>query len=187
ACDPLDGAEDGLVNDPDACDFDPRTLIGTKVDCQGQQLTLTAADAKVVREIWDGPRTANGKQLWAGVPVTASLPGLAGTKANDDGTRSGAPFEVPAQWVSDWVAKNPSLDITTITYDQLARLFKQSEAEYDKAIGTDDPDLSAFRAAGGKLLTWQGTDDQYIPAAGTKQYHARVVKELGSTKKTDDF
>ncbi|MEU6440810.1 tannase/feruloyl esterase family alpha/beta hydrolase [Streptomyces sp. NPDC047046] len=187
ACDPLDGAEDGLVNDPDACDFDPRTLIGTKIDCQGQQLTLTAADAKVVRKIWDGPRTANGEHLWAGVPVTAALPGLAGTKPNDDGTRSGVPFQVPAQWVSDWVAKNPSLDITTITYERLAELFKQSEAEYDKVIGTDDPDLSAFRATGGKLLTWQGTDDQFIPAAGTKQYHERVVREMGSTKKTDDF
>lgn len=187
ACDKLDGAKDGLVNDPSRCDFDPRRLIGTKVVCDGKELTITAADASVVRKIWDGPRTASGKKLWSGVPITADLKGLAGSTTTPDGTVVGAPFPVPQFWVTNWLKKDPSFDISKITYSEFTRLFKQSQAEYDKVIGTDDPDLSGFRASGGKLLTWHGQDDEYIPTQGTVEYRKQVERELGGAKKVDDF
>ncbi|MFD8215950.1 tannase/feruloyl esterase family alpha/beta hydrolase [Streptomyces sp. NPDC059697] len=188
ACDSLDGVKDGLVNDPSRCDFDPRRLIGTKVVCDGKELTITAADAAVVRKIWDGPRTASGKRLWSGVPVGADLSALAGlTKPDADGNVEGAPFQVPAAWVKLWVAKDPSLDISKITYSRFTQLFQQSEAEYDKIIGTDDPDLSSFRKSGGKLLTWHGLADQYIPTQGTAEYRERVEREMGGAKRVDDF
>lgn len=182
ACDKLDGVQDGLVNDASRCDYDPRRLIGTKVVCRGRELTITAADAAVVRKIWDGPRTTSGKKLWAGVPVGADLNGLAGTK---DG--QGAPFPVPALWVQLFLEKDPSFDLTKITYSDFTELFRQSQAEYDKVIGTDDPDLSDFRDSGGKLVTWQGDTDEFIPAQGTVRYHQQVQRELGSAKKVDDF
>ncbi|MFF8908876.1 tannase/feruloyl esterase family alpha/beta hydrolase [Streptomyces olivaceoviridis] len=188
ACDPLDGVKDGLVNDPARCDFDPRRLIGTKVVCDGKELTITAADAAVVRKIWDGPRTASGKKLWSGVPIGADLSALAGVTPPDaNGNVKGAPFPVPAAWVQTWVQKQPSSDLTKITYSDFTRLFKQSEAEYDKIIGTDDPDLSAFRKSGGKLLSWHGQADQYIPAQGTVKYRKQVEQELGGAKKVNDF
>ncbi|MFB7222579.1 tannase/feruloyl esterase family alpha/beta hydrolase [Streptomyces sp. NPDC056227] len=188
ACDSLDGVKDGLVNDSARCDFDPRRLIGTKVVCKGKELTITAADAAVVRKIWDGPRTTSGEKLWSGVPVGADLSALAGTSdADADGNVKGAPFPVPQFWVSSWLKKQPSFDVSTITYSQFTELFKQSEAEYDEIIGTDDPDLSGFRTSGGKLLTWHGQDDQYIPTQGTVQYRKQVERELGGSKKVDDF
>ncbi|WP_335979319.1 tannase/feruloyl esterase family alpha/beta hydrolase [Streptomyces sp. CA2R106] len=188
ACDKLDGVQDGLVEDPDRCDFDPRTLIGTTVACDGKDLTVTAADATVVRKIWDGPRTTSGRKLWAGTPIGADISGLAGVTAPDaDGNVKGAPFQVPAAWVQLWVAKDPSLDLSTITYSRFTQLFRQSEAEYDQVIGTDDPDLTAFRDAGGKLLTWQGEADQYIPAQGTVQYLHQVQHKTGGAAKTGDF
>jgi feruloyl esterase len=188
ACDSLDGVKDGLVDDPSRCDFDPRRLIGTKVACEGRELTITAADATVVRKIWDGPRTTSGKKLWSGVPVGADLSALAGvTEPDTDGNVAGAPFKVPADWVKLWVAKAPSLDISKITYSRFTQLFQQSQAEYDKVIGTDDPDLSGFRRSGGKLLTWHGLADQYIPAQGTVKYREQVERELGGTKRVDDF
>ncbi|MFF3595624.1 tannase/feruloyl esterase family alpha/beta hydrolase [Kitasatospora indigofera] len=187
ACDPDDGAKDGLVTDPAACGYDPRRLIGTVVECEGKQLTVTAADAEVVRRIWDGPRTASGRKLWAGVPVGADLSGLAGTRKGTDGKPVGTPFPVPAEWVSSWLKKQPAFDVSTITYEQFAQLFKQSQNEYDKVIGTDDPDLTAFRKAGGKLLTYHGTADQYIPTDGTVKYRQQVEQRTGGAKKTDDF
>ncbi|WP_225847521.1 tannase/feruloyl esterase family alpha/beta hydrolase [Streptomyces sp. HPF1205] len=188
ACDRLDGAVDGLVNDPARCDFDPRRLIGTKVVCKGVELTITAADADVVRKIWDGPRTTTGEKLWPGVPVGADLSALAGVNQPDaNGVVTGAPFPVPALWTKLWVAKDPSLDLSTITYSRFTQLFKQSEAEYDKVIGTDDPDLSAFRDSGGKLLTWHGQADQYIPTQGTVRYRTQVDKAMGGSKHVDDF
>ena len=156
--------------------------------CNGKELTVTAADAAVVRKIWDGPRTPSGKKLWSGVPIGANLAALAGVSDPDaNGNVKGAPFQVPADWVRLWVAKDPSLDVSKITYSQFTRLFKQSEAEYDKVIGTDDPDLSAFLKSGGKLLTWHGQADQYIPTQGTVQYRKQVEREMGGPKRVDDF
>ncbi|QNP75469.1 tannase/feruloyl esterase family alpha/beta hydrolase [Streptomyces roseirectus] len=188
ACDPQDGVRDGFVNDASRCDFDPRRLIGTKVVCHGKELTISAADAAVVRKIWDGPRTATGKKLWPGVPVGADLKGLAATSTPDaDGNVKGTPFPVPAAWVAIWLKKDPSFDVSTITYSQFTELFRQSRAEYDEIIGTDDPDLSAFRDLGGKLLTWHGQTDQFIPTQGTVTYRRQVEREMGGTEKVDDF
>ncbi|KUF18694.1 tannase/feruloyl esterase family alpha/beta hydrolase [Streptomyces silvensis] len=188
ACDPLDGAEDGLVGDPARCGFDPRRLIGTTVLCDGRRLTLTAADAAVVRKIWDGPRTMSGKRLWAGVPVGADLSGLAGVSGPDEsGQMRGEPFPVPRLWVTTWLKKQPSFDVSTITYSEFTQLFKQSEAEYDKVVGTDDPDLSAFRASGGKLLSWHGQADQYIPSHGTVEYRRQVERAMGGARRVDGF
>jgi tannase/feruloyl esterase len=186
-CDPLDGARDGLISDPQRCTFDARTLIGTKVECDGKQLTITAAVADVVRKIWDGPRTTSGKKLWYGLPVGADFTGLAASTPNTDGTAVGAPFQVPAIWVATFVEKQPALDLSTVTYSQFTQIFKQSQAEYDKIIGSDDPDLSAFRKSGGKLLTWHGAADQYIPTQGTVDYRERVEHELGGARQVDDF
>ncbi|GGJ58872.1 tannase/feruloyl esterase family alpha/beta hydrolase [Streptomyces brasiliensis] len=187
ACDKLDGATDGLVNDPSRCDFDPRTLIGTKVVCNGQELTITAADATVVRKIWDGPRTTSGKKLWAGVPIGADLKGLAFSEPDPNGDIKGKPFQVPQYWVQYFLKKDPSFDVSKITYSQFTELFRQSQAEYDKVIGTDDPDLSGFRNSGGKLITWHGQADQFIPTQGTVQYRKQVEQELGGSKKVNDF
>ncbi len=187
ACDTLDGVKDGLVNDASRCDFDPRRLIGTKVECEGRELTISAADAAAVGKIWDGPRTASGKKLWSGVPIGADLKGLASSAPGDDGVVKGAPFQVPAYWVASWLKKDPNFDVSTITYSQFTQLFKQSQAEYDKIIGTDDPDLSGFRRSGGKLVTWHGEADPFIPTQGTVDYRQKVERELGGTKKVDDF
>ncbi|WP_214318685.1 tannase/feruloyl esterase family alpha/beta hydrolase [Nonomuraea sediminis] len=186
ACDPLDGAPDGLIGDPATCTFDPRRLIGKSVECDGEQETITAADAAVVRKIWDGPRTPSGKKLWSGIPIGAGFD-LAGTRVGADGKRVGAPFPVPAIWVSTFLKRQPSYDLSTITYAEFAKLFAQSQAEYDTIIGTDDPDLSAFRRSGGKLLTWHGQADELIPAQGTVDYRRRVESAMGGARRVDDF
>ncbi|MBB5773990.1 tannase/feruloyl esterase family alpha/beta hydrolase [Nonomuraea jabiensis] len=186
ACDPLDGVKDGVIGDPATCTFDPRRLIGTKLECDGAQETITAADAAVVAKIWDGPRTPSGRKLWSGVPIGADFD-LAGTQPGADGNRVGAPFPVPAAWVATWLKRQPAYDLSTITYAEFAKLFAQSQAEYDTVIGTDDPDLSAFHRAGGKLLTWHGQADQLIPAQGTVDYRERVEQLMGGSGRVDDF
>jgi feruloyl esterase len=109
------------------------------------------------------------------------------TDPDAEGDVSGSPFPVPAAWVKLWVAKDPSLDLSKITYSRFTQLLKQSQTEYDKTIGTDDPDLSGFRKSGGKLLTWHGEADQYIPTRGTVQYRQKVERDLGGGRKADDF
>ncbi|WP_328543213.1 MULTISPECIES: DUF6351 family protein [unclassified Streptomyces] len=187
ACDTLDGAADGVIGDPATCDYDPRRLIGTTLECDGEQITFTAADATVVRKIWDGPRATSNKKLWYGPAVGADLTALADSKSGHDGTSVGAPFPVPAEWVSTFVKKQPAYDVSTAGYSEFQKLFRQSQAEFDDVIGSDDPDLSGLRKSGGKLLTWHGQADQLIPTQGTVDYRERVEKELGGAQRVDDF
>ena len=187
ACDRLDGVADSLISDPNRCAFDPRGLIGTKITCDGREVTITAADAEVIRRIWDGPRDSAGKRLWYGLPVGADFLPLAASAPGADGVTTGSPFLVPAEWVADFVEKNPGFSSANLSYAQFDQVFQQARAEYDRVIGTGDPDLTAFRDAGGKLITWHGDADQLIPTAGTVDYRQRVDALLGGTAQVDDF
>ncbi|MFI9813788.1 tannase/feruloyl esterase family alpha/beta hydrolase [Saccharothrix variisporea] len=187
ACDPRDGGVDGIIDQPDRCDFEPRTLVGTKVVCDGQEVTVTAQDAEVVRKVWAGPTDPNGTRLWPGLPKGADFTWLAGTTVDANGTPSAPGFPVATAWVRTFLAKQPGFDTTTITYERYAELFAQSVREYDRTIGTADPDLSAFRRAGGKLITFVGSDDQLIPPGGTLAYRDRVERRMGGAQRVNEF
>jgi hypothetical protein len=89
--------------------------------------------------------------------------------------------------VQNFLLRQPTLDVSKITYAQFDALFRQSVAQYDDVIGTADPDLSRFRAAGGKLLTTVGTADQLIPTSGLFDYRRQVDRLFGGTQRVDDF
>lgn len=54
-------------------------------------------------------------------------------------------------------------------------------------MGSDDPDLSALRDGGGKLILWHGWVDQLINAEGTVDYYERVADEMGGFERTQEF
>ena len=59
--------------------------------------------------------------------------------------------------------------------------------QYGAVLGTDNPDLTAFRDRGGKAIIWHGWADQLISAEGTIDYYQRVQEEMGGAKKTSEF
>ncbi|MFC5751913.1 tannase/feruloyl esterase family alpha/beta hydrolase [Actinomadura rugatobispora] len=184
ACDKDDGVADGIIDRPETCGFDPRSMIGKKVGCDFREKTLTAKDAEVVRRIWQGPISADGgRPLWYGLPKGASFDVLAGTSFG----RSGSPISMIADWVTYFLEKNPSFDTSTITPARLESLIRQSRAEYNQIIGADDPDLTAFKNAGGKIITWHGQADPLIFPQGTVDYYRRVQTAMGGAQETDSF
>jgi feruloyl esterase len=186
ACDSGDQVNGGIIDQPDACGFDPRTLIGAKVICDGTTLTITAADADVVSRIWQGPNL-NGLPLWYGLPKGAPIDQLAGTTTAADGSRTGMPFPIADAWIRYFLKQQPSFDTATITYTQFAQLFAQSRIEYNQIIGTDSPDLTAFRNTGGKMITWHGLADPVIFPQGTVNYYQRVQAITGGASNLDSF
>ncbi|RII22925.1 hypothetical protein CUC08_Gglean013364 [Alternaria sp. MG1] len=48
--------------------------------------------------------------------------------------------------------------------------------QYDSIIGSADPNLSDYRKAGGKIITYHGLADGLIPHKGTTDYYNRVTK-----------
>ena len=54
-------------------------------------------------------------------------------------------------------------------------------------IDTDNPDLSKFKARGGKLITVYGTSDGVIPYPGVINYYNRVAAQMGGIASVQSF
>jgi feruloyl esterase len=183
ACDTLgDGVADGVIGNPLACRFDAASLVGTATECG----TITAHDASIMNRIWEGARTRSDDFLWYGLPQGASFAGLHDTEVVD-GRLVGKPFQYDIWWMGSWLLQDPSWDWRTITQPQFEQLFARSIAMYTGVLGTEDPDLRAFRDHGGKLLLWHGLADFGVFPQGTIDYVERVAALLGGLHRTDRF
>lgn len=177
-CDLLDGAADGLISNPLKCKFDARSMVGKKVQCGENTVTIiTERDATVWNKIRNGPEDEGGNFLWYGLQP--------GTNYEIQAIQPG--FPITGQWISDFLLRTPDLDVSDIKQRALVDFFHQSVSEFGDFWGTDNPGLSAFRARGGKMLTWHGWADDIISPLGTLDYWRRVVDLAGGEEKTDEF
>lgn len=186
ACDPLDGAIDGLISDPNKCHFNTSTLVGSKVACNGESFTITSADAEVVAKILRGATTTSGQFLWFGNPPGAPFSGLANT-TTINGSIVPVPFSAAEFWIENFVYQNPSFDAADMTFADFDNAFSMSVTEFTSILGTDHPDLSAFQKSGGKLITFHGMADQLITHWGTTLYRDRLDRKMGGTNVVDEF
>ncbi|KAK4141255.1 tannase and feruloyl esterase [Dichotomopilus funicola] len=190
ACDKLDGVVDGIIADVDKCltTFDPFSLVGQKLKCNGDQeeseALISEAAAVVANATWKGRRNAQGVQVWPGLdPGTDITAGVATTNCTS-GTCVGVPLPIATQWLTLFVARDPDFDLSNLTHGEFDWLAHQGQQRYGSFIGTDDPDLSAFHGAGGKLVTFHGLVDQLLPPKGTVNYYKKVS---GVIPEVDDF
>lgn len=187
ACDPLDGATDGLISKPSLCDFDPASLVDSQIMCDTGPVTITAEDAETATKILQGPRTASGEFLWYGLVAGASFAGQANTRTVDNRTVP-APFGAAEHWVRYMTLQDPTYNTSSLTLDDYERVHNLSLAKYSPLMGTKYPDLSNFAAAGGKLLTFHGLADPLIHPSGTTSFHDQLRKTtMGGAKAVDDF
>jgi len=190
ACDELDGVKDGIISRPGLCNFDPRTLAGTAFDCNGVKSTFSNISTQVAHAAYTGPRGPNGEFRWYGFSKDVSLhangtgPAALECPTTGGGSCSAATFHMSDLWLRYFFAKDPSLNLTTITRERFDDLFLEAVNEYESVIGTADPELSRFRRAGGKLLAWHGMADQLVPVNGSTDYYDKV---LAKDSKAQDF
>jgi len=181
ACDANDGVKDDVIEDPSRCTYDPKALVGTSAgDCG----TFTQADADIIRKLWDGPRREDGGPLWYGQSRGADLNALATSRGTP---LKPAAFGFSNDWLRYFITQDPQFDWTTITPAAYQAFWDRSFEQYGIVIGTDNPDLSAFRARGGKTIIWHGWSDQLITAEGTIDYYKRVQQRMGGAKATSEF
>ena len=188
ACDELDGAIDGLINEPDKCEYDTKQLIGQVVQCEdtNSSVMISADYAEVVAKTLAGPRFLDGQWMWFGVPHGASFAGLAGTATVDNVTIP-APFSSTEAWYQLFVLQEPSADVSHLSYEEFDALTRDSVRLFTEVLGTENPDLTSFRDAGRKLLTWHGLADQLLAPGGTVLYREALERNMGSSDELNDF
>jgi feruloyl esterase len=170
ACDEMDGVKDGLISEPLHCKFDPATLL-----CKGadSDACLTAPQVTAVQKIYDGAKNSRtGEQLFSGW-VRGSELGWAGYFV---GHAEPARIDFWRYWVFGDLAWDPR----GFDFDKDVAWADTAMA----AINSNNPDLKAFRAQGGKLLLYSGWADPVVPPGDVVRYYEAVRK---FTQTTDDF
>lgn len=112
----------------------------------------------VVNETWTGAQDVNNNSLWYGFNIGTGLTGAnapANTACSND-TCVGNPDILYVQWIQVFVEKNPNFNVGNITHLQFDKIFNESAQQWNFVFGTDNPDLSQFREAGGKILSYHG-------------------------------
>src|SRR5262249_43917615 len=181
ACDAMDGVKDGVIEDPKRCPYDPKALVGTSAgDCGA----FTEADATVIRKLWEGPRHEDGSFMWYGLARGADLSALSTSRGTP---LKPQPFGISLDWFRYFLTQDTKFDGGGVTLPAYERFWEQSIEQYGAVIGTDNPDLTAFRDRGGKAIVWHGWADQLIAAEGTIDYYTRVQQQIGGAKKTAEF
>lgn len=169
ACDGLDGVVDGMIAEVDDClaSFDPFQVVDKTVNCSqtNGKVKVSTAAAAVVNAAWHGWQAVDGKRGWYGLspgadltggsPASYGQPGIAATNCTA-GSCVGAPNALGVQWLQLFVAKDPNFAFSNLTHAQFDQLVRVSQREFGSFINTDDPDLSEFRNAGGKMVTFHG-------------------------------
>jgi feruloyl esterase len=188
ACDALDGLEDGILNDPRQCHFDVASL-----QCTGDKTDecLTAEELTAVNAIYDDFQDPDGNTLMAGFNyggedsaagwsrwLTGGLKGFSGEF--QEGVGSGG-FEAPPTPSAYYAFGNDLMryffyqdpDWTYVNYD-FSNYLKDSAAVAETLNGTN-PDLSEFRARGGKMILYNGWSDAAVPSRETLRYYEKVL------------
>jgi feruloyl esterase len=170
ACDAIDGIADGVLDDPRKCTFDPEQLV-----CKAGQdpvSCLTPKQAKAVKDIWTGPRNSRGEQIYPGYMPGAENAGGWATYMTGSGPLTGNHWVQAENVLKYLVFENPSWEFRTFDYD---RDLPFAEAKLGEMFDAFDPDLTRFRARGGKLLLYHGWSDPSISPLNTIDYFERVV------------
>jgi hypothetical protein len=184
ACDAADGAVDGMVLRPDACRFDPKTLL-----CRGEKAAdcLAADQVSALQRAFAGPRTSSGRALYVG---QAWDPGIATAGwrqwklgSSQTGTPNSANTTLMAgALASEFVTPpDPSLAIAHFDFDRDPARMQAFSQVYDTYR---DATLAAFRKRSGKLLMFHGTADPIFSALESIDYFQRLSRNNGGPAAT---
>jgi hypothetical protein len=202
ACDSIDGVADGVLTDPRVCSYSAvaDTTI-TKASCTAADPTcLTPTEALAIDHMWKGPVSCSNGHPDASCPVrddaTRNLNGKGNKRLwypNERGTDLSAlggatPFIATTEQAKYWVYFDPNWDPSVLTYDNYLQFFKDNVDNVGPIMASDNPNLSAFRDHGGKLVMYHGFADQLIVPEGSIDYYDAVTQELGGGyRRTQQF
>jgi Tannase and feruloyl esterase len=187
ACDDLDGLHDNQIDDPRACQFDPASI-----ECPGGgsgPSCLSAAQVQAARTIYSFPHTPSGEKLYPGVGEelgselgwTGPIPWIS--------PPPGAPmlaFSAADNYLRYMALPLRQGGLSVDQFQFTRQDFERIQPEGLKGTSID-PDLSRFKARGGKLILYHGWADPLIPPRGTVDYYAALERAIGGPERTREF
>lgn len=190
SCDALDGLEDGILNDPRLCKFDVASL-----QCKGKKTNncLSTEQVAAFKVVYEGPKDSAGNQLYYGFPfggetapggwsrwLTGGLKYHESAREFQEGVGSGG-FEAPVApnafysfgngIMRYFVYNDPDWKYENYDFSTYAK----DSARIAETLNATDPDLSAFRARGGKIILYSGWSDNAQSGLAMVGYYDSVL------------
>ena len=166
ACDQIDGAKDGVLENPLACKFDPQVLACKQGSDPASCLTQAQVDG--VRRIYAGasnPRT--GQHIFAGLERGSEL------------GWNPTPVSYAADYFKYVVFKDPNWDPKTLNYDTHV---EQASKDANLVFDATDADISRFTKRNGKLIMYQGWAEPGIPPGNLLKYYEQIQQKTSGAK-----
>ena len=173
------GDVDGVIEDPLSCHFRPQ-----KIRCKDGDgpSCLTDAQIATLRKIYGGPKNPRtGQQILSGFSAGGEGEAqgwgrwISGTAPGDN---QALIYSFASNFFRYIVFADPSYDVGKLNFDSDVAI---TDAKTAATFNSYDPDLSAFRARGGKLIQYHGWIDPAIPALDSVDYYRLVQKKMGPT------
>jgi feruloyl esterase len=188
ACDKLDGTEDGLLQNPATCKWDP-----SEIECKGKASAscLTKAEADVVRKIYKGPANSKGESVSLGYA----------------GMARGSEY----MWSPSFIAPKGEKATRLVDYNDwfgdgvfptvAANAKRPYDYDSDPQRGNTgwggpvfqwlryamNPDLRRFKNAGGKMILYHGWDDNETAPGASVDYYETTSRTMGGDAATQEF
>lgn len=190
-CDAADGLADGVIDDPRRCPFDPVRDLPKCAAGQDAATCVTEAQAVALGRIYGGP-VSNGRPYFFGMPLGAEKVGLSSFGAPQPSSgwdlwivgRSGGKalqLAFPESFMKymAFPKADPGYDWKTFDFDR----DPARTGEIRRLLNATDPDLSAFRSRGGKLLMYFGwADPALTPFMGIDYYEKALAANGPGTR-----
>jgi feruloyl esterase len=179
-CDKADGLVDGVMTDPRSCKFDLKTVAcksGNQDGCLSKQETAA------IETITKGPML-NGKPYHVGFPFggessPAGWPAwLVGLNNAGGPGRPSLAFGFSLDFLRFFVEQDPNWSYKNFN---LAKYHEDTKA-LQATLSPTDPDLSAFRSRGGKLLIYHGWSDAALSPLMSIRYYDQVMAKDATAK-----
>ena len=172
ACRESGGAINDVLTTPGRCKFDPKVIVCPSGDGPS---CLTAGQAKALTKILNGPVNSAGVHLHPGfVPGHEDDYAAFITGTGTDAGKPSSSWSLADIFMRQFIF-GPQFDaIKQFNFDTQLAALKPLVASQDNA----DPDLSAFRAHGGKLIMYHGWADHSITPLRTLEYYEDVLDTM---------
>lgn len=173
ACDANDGVNDGVINNPLQCAFNPRVL-----QCSGRESDscLTQPQVETAQMLYASPpNPATGRA------ITGLLPG-----SEMGWTDLGWTNSARATGIEQFrflVYADPEWETARFDFDvDIAK----AEADDQNTLNALNPNLKPFFDNGGKMIQYHGWADPQISPVNATQYYERVAESLGGRDNIHD-
>ncbi len=178
-------SENGVIEDPGQCHFDP-SILGCA--SAGSNECLSAHQITALNKIYSGMRDASSRSIFPGYTP--------GAESDLVGWRLWLTGAEPARiektimygFVTGYFA-NMVFNETHWNFRaaDLADALAHAQERTGAAVDAVEPDLAAFRDAGGKLVQYHGWNDAGIPAQSSIDYYEKVAARMGGIERIRPF